>query len=210
VTYSGEYFRVQVPELRPRPVQLPYLPLWRSVISPSSFSECGRLGLPILTARLPVPRIKERWAAYEAGLDVGGHDDATRARLLAQSALWRNVYVAETNAQAEDELSTLLMHTRAHMMHVRHAYNPADFTIDPAMLNRWADPAVGDDEAVKYVLATGSLYGSPARVRDQVAELRDAGVQHLLCQTGFGAMSHEQNLASMRRLGEEVMPAFLT
>jgi len=33
-------------------------------------------------------------------------------------------------------------------------------------------------------------------------------VQHLLCQTGFGDMSHEQNLTSMRRFGEEVMPAF--
>ena len=65
-------------------------------------------------------------------------------------------------------------------------------------------------QAVRYVLATGSLYGSPPRVRDQVAELRDAGVQHLLCQTGFGDMSHDQNLASMRRFGEEVMPAFRT
>ena len=210
VTYDGKYFRVQVPELRPRPLQLPCLPLWRSVISPSSFSECGRLGLPILTARLPVARLKERWAAYEAGLDAGKHDTATKARLLAQSALWRNVYVAESNAQAEDELSLLLRQARAHMMHVRAAYNPADFAIDPAMLNPWADPAVGDDDAVKYVLATGSLYGSPGRVRDQVAELRDAGVRHLLCQTGFGDMSHEQNLASMRRLGEEVMPAFQT
>jgi hypothetical protein len=45
-------------------------------------------------------------------------------------------------------------------------------------------------------------------VREQVAELRDVGVQHLLCQTGFGAMSHAQNLASMRRFGEQVMPAF--
>jgi len=54
VTYSGKYFQVQVPELRPRPVQLPHLPLWRSVISPASFSECGRLGVPILTAPLPV------------------------------------------------------------------------------------------------------------------------------------------------------------
>jgi alkanesulfonate monooxygenase SsuD/methylene tetrahydromethanopterin reductase-like flavin-dependent oxidoreductase (luciferase family) len=52
------------------------------------------------------------------------------------------------------------------------------------------------------------LFGSPARVREQVAELRDVGVQHLLCQTGFGDMSHEQNLASMRRFGHEVMPAF--
>jgi hypothetical protein len=31
-----------------------------------------------------------------------------------------------------------------------------------------------------------------------------------LCQTGFGDMSHEQNLASMRRLGEKLMPPFLT
>ncbi|MGD9617192.1 MAG: LLM class flavin-dependent oxidoreductase [Alphaproteobacteria bacterium] len=207
VAYDGRYFRLRVPELRPLPVQRP-LPLWRSVISPGSFGECGRLGVPILTARLPVARIRERWALYEAGLEAGGHDAATRARLLAQSALWRNVYVAESDAQAEDELSALLLRTRAHMMHVRDEYNPPGFTIDPAMLNPWADPATGDDEAVRYVLATGSLFGSPARVRDQVAELRDAGVRHLLCQTGFGDMSHEHNLASMRRFGEQVMPAF--
>ena len=36
-------------------------------------------------------------------------------RLLAQAALWRNVYVADSDAQAEDELSTLLLaHPRAH------------------------------------------------------------------------------------------------
>jgi len=142
VTYSGEYFQVHVPELRPRPGQHPNLPLWRSVISPASFTECGRLGLPILTARLPVARIGERWAAYEAGLDAGGFDASTRTRLLAQSALWRNVYVAESDAQAKDELSALLLRTRAHMMHVRADYNPPDFTIDPAMLNPWADPAM--------------------------------------------------------------------
>src|SRR5215472_1928320 len=70
VTYNGKYLQVQVPQLRPRLAQRPHLPLWRGVISPSSFSECGRLGVPILTARLPVARIKERWAAYEAGLDA--------------------------------------------------------------------------------------------------------------------------------------------
>ena len=54
VIYNGKYFQLQVPQLRPRPVQRPHPPLWRSVISPSSFSECGRLGVPILTAR-PTP-----------------------------------------------------------------------------------------------------------------------------------------------------------
>jgi alkanesulfonate monooxygenase SsuD/methylene tetrahydromethanopterin reductase-like flavin-dependent oxidoreductase (luciferase family) len=208
LTHEGRFFKVHVPALRPRPVQQGGLPLWRSVISPGSFTDCGRLGVPILTARLPLERIRERWALYEAGLEAGGHDAATRNRLLDQSALWRNVYVAESDAQAEDELSALLAETRHHMMHVREAYNPADFEIAPATLNPWTDPAVGESEALAYVLATGSLFGSPARVREQVAALRDVGVRHLLCQTGFGAMSHAQNIASMRRFGEQVMPAF--
>jgi alkanesulfonate monooxygenase SsuD/methylene tetrahydromethanopterin reductase-like flavin-dependent oxidoreductase (luciferase family) len=209
LAYNGKYFQVQIPELRPRPFQRPGPPLWRSVISPGSFTECGRLGIPILTARLPVERIKERWALYEAGLEQGGHDEATRSKLREKNALWRNVYVAESDAQAEDELSALLLETRAHMMHVREAYNPADFAPDPVTLNAWTDPRIGETEALAFVLATGSLFGSPARVRDQVAELRDVGVRHLLCQTGFGAMSHEQNLASMQRFGEQVMPAFV-
>jgi alkanesulfonate monooxygenase SsuD/methylene tetrahydromethanopterin reductase-like flavin-dependent oxidoreductase (luciferase family) len=208
LVYEGKYFNLRVPELRPRPVQQPGPPIWRSVISPASFTECGRLGLPILTARLPVERIKERWALYEAGLAEGGHDEPACERLLAQAALWRNVYVGESDAQAEDELSMLLLRTRAHMMHVRHEYNPVDFHIDPVMLNPWTDPAVGDRDALAFVLATGSLFGSPARVREQVAALRDVGVRHLLCQTGFGDMSHDQNLLSMRRFGEQVMPAF--
>jgi alkanesulfonate monooxygenase SsuD/methylene tetrahydromethanopterin reductase-like flavin-dependent oxidoreductase (luciferase family) len=208
LTYKGKYFNLHVPELRPRPVQLPGPPLWRSVISPSSFTDCGRLGIPILTSRLPVDRIAERWKLYEAGLIEGGHDEATRTRLLEQSALWRNVYVAESDAQAEDELSSLLLETRHHMMHIRTDLNPADFSIDPVMLNPWTNPAVSDAEALPFILATGSIYGSPKRVREQVAELRDVGVRHLLCQTGFGDMSHAQNMASMRRFGEEVMPAF--
>jgi alkanesulfonate monooxygenase SsuD/methylene tetrahydromethanopterin reductase-like flavin-dependent oxidoreductase (luciferase family) len=206
--YDGKFHKVHIPELRPKPVQQPGPPLWRSVISPSSFAECGKLGVPILTARLPVERIKERWATYAAGIGAGGHDDKTRTRLLAQSALWRNVYVAESNAQAEDELAALLTDTRAHMMHVRDAYNPPDFHPAPATLNAWTDPKVPDSEAIPFALKTGSLYGSPSRVREQVAELRDVGVQHLLCQTGFGAMSHARNMTSLRRFGEQVIPAF--
>ena len=208
LNYNGKFHQFKMPELRPRPYQRPGPPLWRSVISPNSFTECGRKGIPILTARLGVASIKERWATSAAGLDEGGHDDATRARLMAQIALWRNVYVAKTDAQAEDELSQLLLNTRRHMLHVRGAYNPKDFAIDPMMLNPWTDPTVGEAEALSYTLASGCLFGSPERVREQVAELREAGVRHLLCQTGFGDMSQDQNLDSMRRFGEQVMPPF--
>jgi len=75
-------------------------------------------------------------------------------------------------------------------------------------LNPWTNPAISDADALPYTLESGCLYGSPARVKEQVAELHDVGVRHLLCQTGFGDMQHEKNLASMRNFGEKVMPTF--
>ena len=52
-------FQARLPALRPRPYQRPHPPIWRSVVTPGSFAECGRLGLPILTARVPLDRIPE-------------------------------------------------------------------------------------------------------------------------------------------------------
>ena len=71
--------------------------------------------------------------------------------------------------------------TRAHMMHVREAYNPADFEPEPAMLKPWTDPRCRTPSRFLRP-ATGSLYGSAKRVREQVAELRDVGVS--ICFAG--------------------------
>ena len=133
---------------------------------------------------------------------------ATKARLLASAALWRNVYVGESDAEGEDSIGELLLAARHHISHLRSTLNPPHFTVDPAMLNLWADASVPDAEALANILQTGTLYGSARRVREQVAELRDAGVRHLLCQTGFGEIAHGRVMASARRFAETVMPAF--
>ena len=46
-------------------------------------------------------RVRATGGWYEAGLMESGRDAPTRERQLAQAALWRNVYVAETDAEAE-------------------------------------------------------------------------------------------------------------
>ncbi len=206
--HEGRYYQVGVPALRPKPVQQPGPPIWRSVVSPASFSECGRAGLPILTTRLPVARIPERWTLYAEGLAASSLAAEAQALRLRQAGVWRNVYVAESDAQAEDALATALTETRRHMMHIRGALNPSDFKIDPAMLNLWSDPDADESTAIRDVMATGSLYGSPAHVRGQIEELRDAGVGHIVCQTAFGDMPFAKASQAMRLFGEQVMPAF--
>jgi alkanesulfonate monooxygenase SsuD/methylene tetrahydromethanopterin reductase-like flavin-dependent oxidoreductase (luciferase family) len=208
-SYKGEFYNIKIPEIRPVPVQKPGPPIWRSVISASSFKECGRLGIPILTARLPVNLIEPRWKLYKEGLEEGGYSEEIQNQLLGKNALWRNVYVADSNSQAEDELNKMLIKTRQHMMKIREELNPEDFIINPETLNAWTDPSVSHEEGAAMAIKTGSIFGSPKKVKEQVAELHDAGVRHLLCQTGFGSMSNELNLASMRRFGEQVMPHFM-
>ena len=206
--YRGKYFQLRLPELRPRPYQRPHPPIWRSVIAPASFREAGRLGVPIMTPRIPIERIPERLALYDAGLAEGGHDAETRERLRGLAAIWRHVYVGESQAEAEDTLDATIHHMREHMIHARTAHNPPDFRVDPAMMNPFTDPSVSHEEGVRWSIANGALCGTAKRVAEQVAALRDAGVKHLLAQLSFGYLPHAKIVASMRRFADDVIPRF--
>ena len=94
------------------------------------------------------------------------------------------------------------------MLEARAAHNPDDYRVDPAVVNPFNDPRVSEGDAVRFSLDSGALYGTAAQVREQTAALRDAGVRHVLAQMSFGYLGHERIMASMRRFGDEVLPAF--
>ena len=208
LVHEGKFYRLRLPELRPRPRQQPHPPIWRSVSSAGSVRECGRLGAPIMIARIPLARVPERLALYDAGLAESGLDAAAQQRLREQAALWRFVHVAESQTQAEDELAAALMRTRRHMVHARATHNPADYRVDTTRVNPWNDPRVSDEDGVRYSLESAALCGTPQRVAERLAELRDAGIHHVLCQMSYGYLPHAAIVDSMRRFGEDVIPRF--
>src|SRR6185503_1125356 len=112
LVHDGKFYRLRLPELRPRPLQRPHPPVWRAASSGGALRECGRLGAPIMMARIPLARVPERLALYDAGLGESGLDAARQRWLREQAALWRFVHVAESQAQAEDELTQALLQTR--------------------------------------------------------------------------------------------------
>ena len=208
LVHHGKFYDLSLPELRPRPRQRPYPPIWRAVSSGNSVRECGRLGAPLLTARIPLARVPERLALYEAGLAESGLPEPAQRKLREQAALWRFVYVAESQAQAEDELAAALLGTRRHMVHARATHNPSDFHVPSTRVNPWNDPLVSDEDGARYSLQTGALYGTAQRVAEQVAELRDTGIHHVLCQMSTGFLPHARVMASTRLFGEDVIPRF--
>jgi len=206
--HHGKFYRLRLPALRPRPRQRPHPPIWRAVSSAGSVRECGRLRASILMARIPLARVPERLALYDTGLAESGLDSAAQRRLREQAALWRFVHIAESQHRAEDELTAALRRTRHHMIHARATHNPPDFAVDSTRVNPWNDPLVSDEDGVRYVLESAALCGTERRVADQVAELRDAGVHHVLCQMSSGCLPHARVMESMRRFGDGVIPQF--
>ena len=208
VVHHGKFYQLSLPELRPVPRQRPHPPIWRAASSAGSMRECGRLGAPVMTARIPVERVRERMTLYEAGLAESALDAQTRQRRREDAAVWRFVYVAESQAQAEEELGAALLETRRHMVHARATHNPSDYAVEPGRVNPWNDPLAPHEEGVRYSLETSALYGTASRVAEQVAELREAGAHHVLCQMVCGYLSHARIMESMRRFGEDVIPRF--
>jgi alkanesulfonate monooxygenase SsuD/methylene tetrahydromethanopterin reductase-like flavin-dependent oxidoreductase (luciferase family) len=166
------------------------------------------MGVPIMIARIPVARVPERLALYDAGLAESGLDAAAQRRLRDQAAVWRWVHVAESQAQAEDELGAALLETRRHQLDARAAHNPPDFTVAGSRVNPWNDPRLSHEDGVRYSLEHSALWGTPDRVADQVAALRDAGAHHVLCQMSVGGLPHARIMDAMRRFGEQVIPRF--
>src|SRR5207249_11147874 len=92
--------------------------------------------------------------------------------------------------------------------HVRQAYNPPDFRVNAAAVNPWMDPAVNHEDGARFILETGALYGTPKRVAEQIAALREVGLGHVMCQASWGGLAHDDAMASLRRFGEPVAPKF--
>ena len=208
LVHHGKFYQLSLPALRPRPRQRPHPPVWRAASSGGSVQACGRLGAPILIARVPLERVPERLALYEAGLAESGLDEPTQRERREAAAVWRWVHVADSQGQAEDQLREALLDTRRHQLDARAAHNPPDFGVAEARVNPWNDARLPHEDGVRYALANASLYGTPARVAEQVAAMRDAGVHHVLCQMSIGGLPHARVIESTRRFGEQVIPRF--
>src|SRR5256712_13538346 len=161
-----------------------------------------------MMSRVANARIPERLARYREGLEAGGHDMATQRRLLAEASVWRFLYVADSEAQAEDDVFEATLHYRQHMHNVREAYNPPDFRVNAAAINPWMDPAVSHPDGVSFVLETGGLYGTPKRAAEQIAALHDLRLGHVMCQASWGGVCDAKALPLLLPFAVRAVPAF--
>jgi alkanesulfonate monooxygenase SsuD/methylene tetrahydromethanopterin reductase-like flavin-dependent oxidoreductase (luciferase family) len=181
LTFHGKYWDFDEVEVLPKPLQRPHPPTWVAATSPEAISWAAASGHSILMdPHASFREIGAKYDRYVAELAANGYPppvDTPMARLVA---------VTDTDEAAEQV-------ARAGAAWTIGAYAHGD--------NTGVGASFGSDDAarVERYVRECIVWGSPARVRDELARLADEmRLRHLM----IAPLSHE----SFVRFTDDVLP----
>ena len=194
-TYDGQFYNFPETTIFPTPVQQPRPPFWVASQQPSSVEDSVRRGYNVITGGSGTSA--SMVAKFRAHFD-----EAVQKHEVAQAPTFgvqRQVYVTETDEEAQKEAHQSLWHTRV-ARHLRAGTGRVE------QGRAIAEPLAGEPTE-EEVLDTGVIFGSPETCLRKIREYRDiAGVEHFNCSFWVGSLSQEQVLTSMELFAQHVMP----
>ena len=193
VQHEGRFWKVSFPGIRPRPYRKPHPLLVRACHAEESLVEMAKIGRSVLIDYQTLDTLRHRFHLYRDTMSGAGFEETEVENALNESWAVKWMYVAESDAEAMETAALALERSHNHDLEARRKYNPRG--VPPPKPGQAPSPG----QAIEHAF----LAGSPARVAEQIAELRDAGVPNLILNVNAGQMED-----SMRLFGEKVMPKF--
>jgi alkanesulfonate monooxygenase SsuD/methylene tetrahydromethanopterin reductase-like flavin-dependent oxidoreductase (luciferase family) len=201
LAFHGQFFDLRLPELRPAVFTKPHPYVLRAAATEHGMLEIARRGQPFMMNVQSNAVTAARMGRYRNTLLGLGMDEAEVAAKSDECWVWRNVYVAETDAEAERVAKPAFIEMHEHRVAMRkRIYAELDASILPMPAEGAAPPA---HASVEHAL----VCGSPATVAEKLAPLKATGVGGLIMQFRLGPMSYEQTTASLQLFSEKVIPA---
>jgi alkanesulfonate monooxygenase SsuD/methylene tetrahydromethanopterin reductase-like flavin-dependent oxidoreductase (luciferase family) len=207
--YRGEFWSVNridtmLDSLRfhIKPYQKPHPPIGIAGLTPRSdtLEIAGERGFMPMSLNISKPYLAEHWASVERG--------AAKTGRIARREDWRvvrEVYIAPTDAEARRRALGGML-ARAYREYLLPLFN--SFGLMSLFKH---DQSIADSDVTpEYLCEHGWLVGSPATVRQKLADMHGeaGGFGTLLVLTFDFSGEHEAWAASQRMMIEEVMPAF--
>lgn len=198
--HHGRFWDLEVPMLRPRPFTKPHPPLVRAASGEASMVELARQGRPFLMNVQPLAVTRRRMALYRETMRQSGWSEDEIARNLEDCWVWRNVFVAETDAEAERvgvPVFAAMVAARAELRD--RIYRETGMRIEVPQ---------SDLPSARAGAEHGFIHGSPARVAAAIADIAELGVGGVIATFRLGPMAHETAANSLSLFMREVAPAF--
>ena len=193
----------------PKPLQRPHPPLYQVCVSKDGIENTALRGWPMLNSLLfgPVDQLVANRDVYVDTLKKVGRSEAEVRELLSRWGVSRQIYVADTDAQALEEARSFEMWYQASFRRfiIPERIEDAHPTLQPgfrAMAERLSK--VTWEELVRETLA----FGAPDTVARHIEAMRQMGVGQVLCWMNFGGLPQDKIRRSMELFAREVLPRF--
>lgn len=197
-THTGRFWDLNVPVLRPRPFTRPHPFMIRAAAGLETIRELGATGSPFLMNVQSMENTALRIGAWRQAAWEHGVGDAAVAAGLDASWVWRNVFVAETDAEAERVGLPAFTAMQEHRGAMRERVLREQGT---TMMKASVKPPERIDP--RHAL----ICGSPSTVAVKMAELEESGVGGVILTFRMGPMAWEQVASSLTLFMEGVAPA---
>ena len=200
--HRGRFWDLDLPMLRPRPFTKPHPVLIRAASGEASMLELARQGRPFLMNVQSSQTTRRHFALYCEAMAKAGFDSQAIVRNLDQCWVWRNIFVAETDAGAErigGPAFAAMAESRAEMRN--RIYRETGMRVEV--------PA-GDLPSARASVEHGFICGSPDRVAEAIGEIADLGVGGIIVTFRLGPLPHEAATNSLGLFMTEVAPRFRT
>ena len=196
MVHEGKFWSLRLPRLRPRPFTQPHPYLIRACSGEQSMLQMAREGRPFLMNVQSNEVTRQRLCRYRETMLECGFNDEMVAQNLSETWVWRNVFVADTDAQAERlvvpwfEQQTAFRQAMRKRIYEEQGIRLKAETSTPARAQ--ASHAV--------------VYGSPSTVAQALEEISATGAGGLIAQFRIGPMPFEVAEQSIQLFMQEVIP----
>ena len=197
--HDGRFWKLELPMLRPQVFQKPHPPMIRACSGLESTLEMAREGRPFLMNVQSDETTKDRLDQYRATMADAGYDDAIIARNVSDSWVWRNIFVADTDAEAEAVGIPYFQDMRVYLQQNRDRMNTG------LELKAQASKITG---SARDSVDHGIICGSPATVCERLQKVNDTGVGGVIIHFRLGAMTYDVAAHSLKLFAEKVAPNF--
>ena len=199
LTFTGKHYRYEDVPMVLQTVQKP-LPLWSASMSPGGQAEAARRGMHTISLG-STDLIRRTSDNYRAEWDASRDDPLRPAGAPEQPLIgaWRMLYVNEDERKAEAV--------------ARRAYDDWFAKLHKLWVeNNVAAPHLGPISRFETAEEIGMIvHGGAGRVTDALArQVETTGVNYLALQPAFGDIGHDEEMRSLERFAENVMPQLKT
>jgi len=199
--HHGRFWKLRLPALRPRPFTHPHPYVIRAASGEASMVELAKQGRPFLMNVQSYATTLHRMELYRRTMREQGFNEDAIARCIDDCWVWRNVVVAETDAEA----ARVGIPAFEAMQAQRSAMRERIYRETGQRLQTTTPGPMAP--AARTVVEHALIHGSPDTVAEALSRLAAIGIGGLILQFRLGPMPYEVAAQSLTLFMRKVWPA---